>query len=672
MQSTEQAISDEFLQNNGPQQPAPEYYDNTQQPTPEYYNSPQQHIPEHNIDQFPLAQTDQFSPENSPNEQHEIDDRFDQVEQVQNGEGKRSPPIHTYSNPFERRETNDLSISYIYPQGDAEGVNRRDSLNPGTQIFDCAQDTFDFKGIGNELVFKGDYEDSAWLSDSVYYGKGRGSGEWTPEEEAEYRESNLARKRATSMRHQNHTAPIVKGTNQRPREHGVNESRSLTSSMSQSQAGNTSMVWDDRVFQIVEGRKKESLMRLKKWEEARVKVINEHRMICEHLFIVMKRKIVTSKSGFKGFVEFFLERIRQEQTIARTVMRNTPKLLGLFEESKLTPGVGPLCKILQAGDTYHQQHVEKSNIMAQFIETSIVQDILMREEKRYNGSMDPIFENFRSIKRSLNKENEKATRIAQEYIELYRRSLAFKKTKEDLFIMEMRFLKQTQLQLNLQRQLGQCTAKLIKEMHLNETMRFENLRNAFKIYIQKMNGLHRSSEDPEVLALLDIFDSKAEMDATFALSKILGKEDITILEEIFPTISEPTAEELSLYLNSLCYPELGPDPLIFCDSKSPVEVDAQLLGDLNSHVAITADANLIVYNLDYETRDYKVYRELKVGSLVIEKEVGRLNVLEFTESKKKFLIGTDVLHYKITLHNNPEKLHFLQIIELLSGQDYEL
>lgn len=601
-----------------------------------------------------------------------------------NEEHAGAPLEHTHSSDSQTAPKighQDFSISNIYPNN-PHFDHQRHAGGFGNQ--ELPQESFD--PYGNTIIYKGDNEDSMWLGDGMSTIGGLilqdDFKQFKPQDNQP--KNNLFGRAYPPTASQLRTNAVSRSNTMNMKPYDMEASRdglslgeitSMPSSLSSSRSytvytdSDTSQIMlSQDVFKIILERKKGALLRLKEWEEARIKIINEHRGVCEHLFVVMKKKIAVQKEGIQGLFQFFFERIKQEENFTKTVMKNIPKLDGLFEEIKDKKEPGNLTKILQESDFYHQKCISRGTLLAKHIERQVVQEILVQEERRYNETINPLLETFRKLRKQLNRENEKALQIGRSYLEIYKKSINYGKVKDDLYALELKFLKQANIQLVAQKKLGDFTAHFVGEVKKNEMIRYDNCSKALKSYLVKMNELYHFGSDPAVIIMLDKFSSQQESDDRFALDMILKKEQLMALGKSFPEVQTLTSGEVIQYLQGLKYPDLPANPLIFCDCKASVEKDSQLVGSLDSNLAVTVDANLIVYDLHPVTKDYKVYREIKFKSVALKGRSDSSNIVEFTETRRG-LLGKVIRHIHVTFNNTEEKQQFLKTLDFLGAKD---
>jgi len=444
-----------------------------------------------------------------------------------------------------------------------------------------------------------------------------------------------------------------------------NSSHSIRSSSNLSSYSQPQSIISEKTQKALEYRVKTALLRLKEWEERRVEDINNHRVICEHIFEYITDRILQAKRGLKTLFKFFIDRVNAERAFVRMSLV-VPKLdAGFMNPGEEAIPTELLPKAMKEADDYHMKYIEKSRIISDFMEDEIVKGILDKEEKNFRDHIDVLVNQYKKLRANLNRENEITTKVTNEYVNLYKKSLSFQKMKEDLFAFEIHFLRQARRQMISQKELGQFTVFFIKEIQKFEKMRLESFSQAMKLYTQSMNQLYGGESSKLVVGTLSEYNAQEECDKVYALNKLLKERDMDFLNQVFATVSEITMTELNIYLNSIEFQKITTNPLMLHQCQASVEENGLMLGTKNTNVALTVDRNIVVYDLDTETFDYRIHKIIRISQIIFKQIKETSNIIEFIETKKK-LLGNSLKHINIIFRNREEKQNFMDLYSKFS------
>ena len=423
-------------------------------------------------------------------------------------------------------------------------------------------------------------------------------------------------------------------------------------------------VISDSTKKTLEYRVKAALLRLKEWEEKRVENINDHRIICEHIYEAVTDRITVAKQSLKKLYKFFTERINTERLFIK-MSAVSPTLEQSFASADGDSEDWLFPKIFKESDDYQLKYTEKSKIIADFMEEQIIKGVLDIEENCFKEEIDVLVQKYKKARTVLNRENEKATQVTNDYVNLYKKTLTFQKVRDDLFISELQFLKQARIQMLAQKELGRLTALLLTEARRHEASRLQNIGQAMKLYTEAMNQLYGADNNKLVIGPLSNVNFQEEVDKIYHLNRLLRDNDFNVLNQAFATKPEITLDELISYLHSIEFVSLRTNPLLLHECEASLEENGQLLSSKSSNVAITVNRNVVAYTLNPETLDHCIYRKAKFRHIVFKQNKETSNVIEFIETKKKLLIN-NLKHINIIFRNREDKQVFMDFYQKFS------
>ena len=420
-------------------------------------------------------------------------------------------------------------------------------------------------------------------------------------------------------------------------------------------------------------RKKESFTAFKEWEEARATTVNQHRAICETLIQVTHFKTSTSLQGIEIIVKFFQERQRQEVAYYTAMIDKLPPLGPVFVDKTLADSTNwTLPTALKKCEQYHHQHCKNSQEIASFIESIILHGLLNDLQKDFTKRLLTLRSQVEEARKKVNTINTKLSKKTHKYNSLVSVMIAAsadtqqkKQKAKDLHNKELVIVSSTRLQVQAHRELGKAVLTLINEAKKLEYHRYDGLKKAFTLYMNKMTELYgKNTSGTETLQALEHFQTENEVGSLFNLSQMLSIEEAVYIRDKKGLEADAglTQDVVADYLENLEPQVPSTKPLVL--KEWMVLRETGLLKGFKSYkIIVTVDDNMLLIDMADGNEHKKAEQIIDLNRVKWLPREGNKSknplVVDLEETKAGFLMDSKTKHtFKFNTEDDVDEFHY--------------
>lgn len=411
-----------------------------------------------------------------------------------------------------------------------------------------------------------------------------------------------------------------------------------------------------KIFKLFEEavlqRKKSSHDKFMAWQEQRAIKINSYRLICESIIQRLNTRASLSVDGIEGVLKFFTDRKNQEELYYTATTKNLSQMGNLFADRTLKEtGTWSLPKILKECDDFHVRQIKNSQLIAGFIQKTILKDMLGDLQKDFSKRLQIHRNSISDTRKRVSTLNERTAKKAQKYTILFNQivkevNLHKKTVTKDLYNKELAITASAQIQSDAHTVLGKQTLEYWDFLLKLEVKRYESLKQALSAYLDKLAELYGSAYgDPEQLRkMLQAFEVDSEISTLFNVNNILTEEEMKYIKRALdkPESADPvTFADIKEFLKELKHEVPPSKPLVL------KEWDAFKEGGMVKNfkpcgAVVTVDGNILLVDKVDERISKKADSVIKLSSMALREDPAKKNplVVEILETKPGFLIDT--------------------------------
>lgn len=430
------------------------------------------------------------------------------------------------------------------------------------------------------------------------------------------------------------------------------------------------MLKDPTVQNAFLQRKQDSFNQLKKWDDKRTLFVNTHRNLIEAILLKLDKKIRISSSSLNGIIQFFKDRVLQENEYTKFLNTKLNKLNGLFRDpdnnanNELYPG---LTKAFCELDDLHLKKAKTLSEFVKYLETNIIKDILLKDNSEFEKKVNHYKEKILSLKKTLSSLNVEAIQKSSKYSKLYQEMLQdttnkFKNEKKDLYMYEMAFVRAAMEQNSGSKKLAKEVLELWQECLKSECSRIDSIKRSFQLYLAKITEVFGKSATTDIpIKILEMLDPVKEAENQFMITKILSQEEINFIKKTIDK-NEVNFKELKVFFEEFEIKDMPQKPLVKKEISILRDVGGLMKNFKECLFIITIDNNLLILDNPEKEEVNESTHCLNIDylSLVPRKDASLYDLIEkvpgfLFDSTNKFLI-------KITNEDKLDELmHYLNL-----------
>jgi hypothetical protein len=423
-------------------------------------------------------------------------------------------------------------------------------------------------------------------------------------------------------------------------------------------------------------RKRDAYTAFVKWEEKRANLLNIHR---RHLDVIMHRLDVRTTSAtdcFEMLIKFFKQRAEQEEAYSKGLTLNLPKLESFFSDPKSNDGrAGILPKAFKEYDEFHTTHARNSQLIAEFINKQIVDEVFSFFLKEYSKKIEAYKKHILEKKKALIKANkdtqDKATEYGEFCVKVCKGGSDSSKTK-DMYEKEWSVMQMAKNQMKLEGDLGKDIMDYIDNLKRFEVQRLEVIKKGLTKYLNKMGEMYgKSLNNPDVtIKVLEAVNPSEDVERFFDVSTFFNPEDLAFLKKIFPKAKEIGMAEMKEYVETFNYRLPHRSALMMKEWK--ICKEGGVFTGLKPYLMIaTVDYNLVLMeDKDEITKPEKIMKmtNLSIASNENRRDTSVVDVLEVVpglimDSKNKVVLKFD------NCDTAEEFIHFITNYQLVKEKN---
>lgn len=431
---------------------------------------------------------------------------------------------------------------------------------------------------------------------------------------------------------------------------------------------NKEVLKDPNVQNAFLQRKQDSFNQLKKWDDKRTLFVNTHRNLLESILLKLDKKIRISSQSLTGVVQFFKDRILQENEYIKFLSTKLNKLSGLFRDNEqqntnieLYPG---LTKAFCELDDFHVKKAKNLTDFVKFLETNVMKDVLVKDSNEFEKKVSQFKERIIALKKNLSSLNVEAIQKSSKYSKLYQEMLQdqtgkFKSEKKDLYMYEMAFVKAALEQNSGSKKLAKEVLDLWQECLKSEVSRIDSVRRSFQLYLAKINEVFGKSTLVDIpLKILEILDPIKEAENQFMITKILSQEELNFIKKTIDK-NDITFKELKVFFEEFEIKDMPQKPLVKKEISVLRDVGGITKNFKECLFIVTIDNNLLILDNPEKEEVNESTHCLNIDSLTLtaKKDATLYDLVEkvpgfLFDSTNKFLIKVpnedkldELMHY---------------------------
>lgn len=430
---------------------------------------------------------------------------------------------------------------------------------------------------------------------------------------------------------------------------------------------NQDMLKDPNIKNAFLQRKQDSFNQLKKWDDKRSLFLNTHRNLIEAILLKLDKRIKISSTSMQSVIQFFKERIQQENEYIKFMSNKLTKLSSLYRDTENNANLELYPGLTKAFFELDDLNVKKGKSLSDFVkfmENNIIRDVLQKEqnewEKKIGNSKDKIV----SLKKALSSLNVEAIQKSSKYSKLYQEMLQdttnkFKAEKKDLYMFEMTFVRAAMEQNVGSKKLAKETLELWQECLKLECSRIETIKRSFQIYLAKYIEIYGKTSLVDVpMKILELTDPVKDSESQFLITKLLTQEELTFIKKTIDK-NDITFKELKVFFEDFEIKDMPQKPLVKKEITVLRDVGGITKNFKECLFIITIDNNLLILDnpKEEEVNESTFCLNIENLSLIPRKDAGLYDLVEkvpgfLFDSSNKFLIKVpnedkldELMHY---------------------------
>jgi hypothetical protein len=434
--------------------------------------------------------------------------------------------------------------------------------------------------------------------------------------------------------------------------------QSTTASLNNSQSSNFSQQIDKRSFDkayedAIFSRKQESFTHFQAWENKRKLIVTNHKNITNNMINRIEKKLEWIDSGVEVIVKFFKERISQEEHYVKIMTQALPQLGKSFHHATQPELFAHFAKAMQESDDFHKRQSTNSQVMAKYIHSDILDDLILASEKEYKKKLDKLREPVADSKKKLQGLSQTSAKKIASYIKLFEETQ--KKGKQpskekDMYKKEVEHVVAAQEEMKCVKNFGLHALEYLNELIKLLTIRLNNVQKAMTLYYQKCTDFYGASSANPELALKAVEGLKTGEDVQnyFLITNTFAVEEVKYFREACSNKSDITyADIYNVLVEKSVLAPLEHKPLVVKEWRASKEAGL-LKGWKPCAVVVSADSSVLIIEKTPEGEFAQVDTVLKLQQLKIQKNEARKDrsILEIMEINPGILLDSKI---KVTL-----------------------
>ena len=430
---------------------------------------------------------------------------------------------------------------------------------------------------------------------------------------------------------------------------------------------NQDMLKDPNIKNAFLQRKQDSFNQLKKWDDKRSLFLNTHRNLIEAILLKLDKRIKISSTSMQSVIQFFKERIQQENEYIKFMSSKLTKLSSLYRDTENNANLELYPGLTKAFFELDDLNVKKGKSLSEFVkfmENNIIRDVLQKEqnewEKKIGNSKDKIV----SLKKALSSLNVEAIQKSSKYSKLYQEMLQdttnkFKAEKKDLYMFEMTFVRAAIEQNVGSKKLAKETLELWQECLKLECVRIDTIKRSFQIYLSKFIEIYGKTGLVDVpMKILELTDPVKDSESQFLITKLLTQEELNFIKKTIDK-NDITFKELKVFFEDFEIKDMPQKPLVKKEITVLRDVGGLTKNFKECLFIITIDNNLLILDnpKEEEVNESTFCLNIENLSLVARKDAGLYDLVEkvpgfLFDSSNKFLVKVpnedkldELMHY---------------------------
>ena len=171
---------------------------------------------------------------------------------------------------------------------------------------------------------------------------------------------------------------------------------------------NQDMLKDPNIKNAFLQRKQDSFNQLKKWDDKRSLFLNTHRNLIEAILLKLDKRIKISSGSMQSVIQFFKERIQQENEYIKFMSTKLTKLSSLYRDTENNANLELYPGLTKAFFELDDLNVKKGKSLSEFVkfmENNIIRDILQKEQNEWEKKIGSSKDKIVSLKKALSSLN---------------------------------------------------------------------------------------------------------------------------------------------------------------------------------------------------------------------------------------------------------------------------
>ena len=365
---------------------------------------------------------------------------------------------------------------------------------------------------------------------------------------------------------------------------------------------NQDMLKDPNIKNAFLQRKQDSFNQLKKWDDKRSLFLNTHRNLIEAILLKLDKRIKISSGSMQSVIQFFKERIQQENEYIKFMSTKLTKLSSLYRDTENNANLELYPGLTKAFFELDDLNVKKGKSLSEFVkfmENNIIRDILQKEQNEWEKKIGSSKDKIVSLKKALSSLNVEAIQKSSKYSKLFQEMLQdttnkFKAEKKDLYMFEMTFVKAAMEQNVGSKKLAKETLELWQECLKLECARIETIKRSFQIYLSKFIEIYGKTSLVDVpMKILELTDPVKDSESQFLITKLLTQEELNFIKKTIDK-NDITFKELKVFFEDFEIKDMPQKPLVKKEITVLRDVGGLTKNFKECLFIITIDNNLLI------------------------------------------------------------------------------
>lgn len=416
-------------------------------------------------------------------------------------------------------------------------------------------------------------------------------------------------------------------------------------------------------------RKNLSFELLKEWDQKKCDFLIQHKQLLESLFKKIEKKDEILKLSMTKVLKFFNQKAIQETEYLGYFQKKIPRLGDLYQEFlpvkkeenqfqtqnpeilkpdsiKFFPDfINAFERMDEVSVLKQKKHEEYKN----YIEKTLISDILIKENKNYEKTTSELKIKINSIRKKLSKYANETAENSSKYAKLFQdmmNPLTRKNTEnKDLYNSEIAIFSSSDEQLKYHRNLAEEILSYREELIKLENSRLKTIKQIFQDFLMRSEDFYGSSLEYENAKKgFNEINFDKDLDEFFDFKSLIKLEDLIFLKDYILNLLDLSLETLIQNLKSFEIKEIEYKPLLV--KQYVVQRDKGTFSNdyKKCLLCFTVDNNILIFD-DYKEGEKKQADYILKMESISAKPKNESGIIEIVEKVKGLIFNSNSSYY---------------------------